>query len=106
MVLFFPVLVTRLNGHSVISVTEDTKEHPFESEFLIHAIHFILKYLFQGVCLFFPPELSWCGTGSKGYPGVKCLHFMRGLCDQVPRSINGKICIPLVPYYENVPYLT
>lgn len=92
----------------MISVTEDTKEHPFEKRVPLNTCNpFYSKTSFPGsFVFFFPPELSWCGTGSKGYAGVKCLHFMQGLCDQVPRSINGKICIPLVPYYENVPYLT
>ena len=72
---------------------------------LMCAIHFIIKCPLQPVFPFFP-EVSWCGTRSKGYTGVKCLRFMQSLCEQIPRSINGKVCLPLVPYYENVPYLT
>lgn len=69
------------------------------------AIRFIIMYVLRLVLAFFP-ELSWGGTGSKEHHGMKCLHFMQGLRDQIPKSINGKICIPLVPYYENGPYLT
>lgn len=72
MVLFFPRLSYKVkNADSVISVTEDTKEHPFEKRVLLNTYNpFYSKISFPGsFVFFFSPGLSWCGTGSKGYWG-------------------------------------
>ena len=54
MVLFFPHLSYKVkNGHSVISMTEDTKEHPFEKRVLNTYNPFYSKISFPESFVFF-----------------------------------------------------
>lgn len=72
MVLFSPRLSYKVkNGHSVISVTEDTKEHPFEKQVPLNTCNpFYSKTSFPGSFVFFFP-LSFPGVAldQKGMLG-------------------------------------
>ena len=74
MVLFFPRLSYKVkNADSVISVTEDTKEHPFEKRVLLNTYNlFYSKISFPGSFVFFFPPHG-CIFQCSGGPTVGVL---------------------------------